>query len=364
MTRHTITRPRRPGASSPELLDAALAIAGRGWPVFPIRPGQKRPPALHSAARCPGTGACAGGHLGWEQRASTDPDRIRAAWTRGRFNIGLACGPAGLVVLDLDVPHSRADRPPQRWNRGGIGGGPVRDGADVLAALAREAGQPVPGVDVATLTVATARGGRHLYFAAPAGIELRNTEGEHGTRGLGWKLDVRAHGGYVVAPGSITADGPYRLVTDAPPGGLPELPGWLVQRLAPRPPTTVSAPSERPPAVPRARLPAYVAAAVAGERERVADAPSGQHAAVLFVAAVALGQLVGAELLPEPVAAAELHDAATQMRAAATRPCGCTDTEIARTIGNGITAGRERPRRLTTRLTTRSTTARAGRTRR
>ncbi|HLL35130.1 MAG TPA: bifunctional DNA primase/polymerase, partial [Streptomyces sp.] len=34
------------------LLRAALAAAGRGWHVFPLRPGSKVP-AGHAAARCP-----------------------------------------------------------------------------------------------------------------------------------------------------------------------------------------------------------------------------------------------------------------------------------------------------------------------
>ncbi|MGX1841378.1 bifunctional DNA primase/polymerase, partial [Streptomyces diastaticus] len=68
------------------LLSAALAAAERGWPVFPLRPGGKRP-ALHPETRCPRTRACAGGHVTWERRATTDPDRIRAAWTTGDWNI-------------------------------------------------------------------------------------------------------------------------------------------------------------------------------------------------------------------------------------------------------------------------------------
>ena len=182
-------RPDTPGPA--ELAAVALALAERGWPVFPLRPGSKRP-ALHGETRCPRTGPCAGGHRGWEQRATTDPDRIRRAWTAGPFNIGIPTGRAGLLVIDLDTPdpHDPDDQAPPE-HAGATGG------ADVLAALAERAGQPVP----ATYTVATpSAGGRHLYFLAPTGPGaplLRNTAGERG-RGLGWKVDTRGHGGYVV----------------------------------------------------------------------------------------------------------------------------------------------------------------------
>ncbi len=39
---------------SERLLTAALAAAGKGWHVFPLRPGTKRP-ALHGEATCPRT---------------------------------------------------------------------------------------------------------------------------------------------------------------------------------------------------------------------------------------------------------------------------------------------------------------------
>src|SRR5689334_4117755 len=81
-----------------DLLRVALDTAAQGWLVFPLAPGSKRP-ALHSAERCPGTGQCTSGHAGWEQRATTDPDRIRRAWSAGPYNVGIPTGPAGLVVV-------------------------------------------------------------------------------------------------------------------------------------------------------------------------------------------------------------------------------------------------------------------------
>ena len=133
------------------LLAVALDTAARGWPVFPLVPGGKRP-ALHSADRCPRTGPCAAGHAGWEQRATCDPDRIRAAWTFGRaFNIGIPTGRAGLLVVDLDTPDPAdpGDVPPLDWAARG-----VTDGAGVLEVVAADAGHTIPP----TYTIVTPSG--------------------------------------------------------------------------------------------------------------------------------------------------------------------------------------------------------------
>lgn len=61
------------------LLRAALGTAARGWPVIPLRPGDKRP-AGHAQKHCPGTGRCADGHRTPEERATTDPELLAAAW--------------------------------------------------------------------------------------------------------------------------------------------------------------------------------------------------------------------------------------------------------------------------------------------
>ncbi len=97
-------------AAPSALLSAALAAAERGWPVFPLRPGTKRP-ALHGEDSCPGIGDCAGVHRKWEDRATTDPDRIRRAWGDVPFNVGIATGPAGLLVIDLDMPKRSTGTP-------------------------------------------------------------------------------------------------------------------------------------------------------------------------------------------------------------------------------------------------------------
>ncbi|WP_439675751.1 bifunctional DNA primase/polymerase [Embleya sp. MST-111070] len=242
----------------------ALMLAGRGWSVFPITPGSKKPPVVRD----------------WEHRATTDPDRIARCWDHGRYNVGIATGPSGLVVVDLDKPKSDTDAPPAEWAEQ-----EVADGFDVLYLLAAQAEQPYPG---GTFTVATASGGQHLYFLAPDGIELRNSTGK-----LGWKIDTRAHGGYVVAPGSVTGAASYRVVNDVPPVPLP---AWLLERLRPAPI------GRGPVAIPLAHHGSgYAAAALHNETANVAGAPEGMRNATLVRAARALGRFVASGDLPRGV---------------------------------------------------------------
>ncbi|MEU6216697.1 bifunctional DNA primase/polymerase [Streptomyces sp. NPDC047022] len=186
------------------LLAAALTAAERGWPVIPLRPGGKRP-AGHKEEYCPGTGRCADGHKTPEQRATTNPELIHAAWAHHPYNVGIATGPAGLLVIDLDPVKPEEPE-----------GAP--DGATSLQALCERTGQAVPD----TYRVRTARG-HHLYFTAPTGVQLKNSANR-----LGPHIDTRAWGGYVVAPGSTTPDGTYEIAHDVP---VAELPGWLTQLL-------------------------------------------------------------------------------------------------------------------------------------
>ncbi|MFG2750072.1 bifunctional DNA primase/polymerase [Streptomyces xanthophaeus] len=249
-----------------DLLNAALAAANRGWPVFPLRPGSKIP-ALHGEAKCPRTGPCADGHAKPEQRATTDPGRIRTAWATAPYNVGLATGPSGLVVIDLDPP--KPSDPPGTLS-----------GAQILDDLCRFMTEEFP----ATYTVTTPSGGLHLYFTAPAGTTMRSTQDI-----LGRHIDTRAWGGYVVAPGSTTPVGPYAVTDDQP---LASLPAWLQVKLT-EPPRIISRPlvssAPRPGGGRRA---AYVGAALRNEEKAVAAAPEGRRNKVLVRAARALGRLI------------------------------------------------------------------------
>jgi hypothetical protein len=284
------------------LLDAALSAAARGWHVFPLRPNDKRPAVSD-----------------WQTRATTDVERIRRCWSAGPYGVGIACGPSGLVVVDLDVPKEPDDLPPDQWREMG-----VLRGDDVLVMLAAHYAEPLP---YETFVVRTASGGTHLYFTALAGAELRNTAGR-----IGWKIDTRAAGGYVVGAGSIVGGKPYRLIHGEPPAPLP---GWLLRLLAPpaRPATGTA----------RIALPRntrrYVAAALNNEVQRVLDAPHGQRNHTLYGAALSLGRFVASGELPRDLVENALQDAADTV--------GPDYRKNADTIRNGIEAALRAPRRGT-----------------
>lgn len=148
------------------LHDAALDYAARGWAVFPLKERDKVP-------------AVAGGF----KVATTDEDEIDGAWEhRPALNVGIATGSmsGGLIVIDLDVHEERGE-----------------DGADALWEWEREHGE-LPE----TVSAKTGSGGVHLYYQANTPISSSvNTA-------LG--VDVRAEGGYVVAPPSVHPSGqPY-----------------------------------------------------------------------------------------------------------------------------------------------------------
>ncbi|BCJ37585.1 hypothetical protein Athai_50880 [Actinocatenispora thailandica] len=280
-------------------LNAALAAAQRGWRVFPLVPDAKRP-----AVR------------GWEARATTDPDRIRRCWIAGPYGVGVACGPSGLLVVDLDMPKT-----------GEHTGSPGATGADVLARLAAQHGQPYPD---STYAVATGSGGRHLYFAAPAGRTWRNTAGR-----LGALIDTRASGGYVVGAGSTVGGRAYRTVTDTDPAPLP---AWLAALLEPPTAPPVSA---TPVQLDTGRHGGYVAAAIRAEAARVRDEPDN-HNGALYIAACALGQLVAGGALTEDDVRGILSDAFAVHISA--EPRHHNQREAHNTISSGLKAGAKRPR--------------------
>ncbi|MGW3311755.1 bifunctional DNA primase/polymerase [Streptomyces sp. NPDC001073] len=249
------------------LLHAALEAAERGWHVFPLRPVTKRP-VLHGERSCTGTGPCANGHRKWEQRATTDPDRIRAAWSRAPFNIGIATGPSGLLVVDLDMPKTTNGKSSK-------GSSDAPNGAATFAALCERAGQTA----LNTYRVRTASGGEHLYFTAPSGVQLANTAGT-----IGELIDTRAWGGYIVAAGSITPAGAYEALSAPITAPVPE---WLQTILKPSPGRSTG--PLRPPAVDGNRA---ALSALEAECTAVSAAPDKQRNTTLNRCAFKVGRFV------------------------------------------------------------------------
>ncbi|MCL6558359.1 MAG: bifunctional DNA primase/polymerase [Firmicutes bacterium] len=168
------------------MTDNALSCSARGWNVIPLRPRDKRP-ALPSWAD-------------YQSRRATE-EEIREWWDRWPdANIGLVTGTvSGLIVLDLDGPEA--------------------------ADFAKRQGVP-PTV------IATTGKGWHVYFAHPGRV-MQNAASLAGVKGL----DVRADGGYVVAPPSVHPSGRvYQWVKGRSPDdvALAPCPEWLLELLANR----------------------------------------------------------------------------------------------------------------------------------
>lgn len=201
---------------------AALRLAARGWKVFPLWPNQKNP-AID----------------GFEINASDDPLQVSSWWSdKPNANIGLATGPSKLVVVDFDS----AKEPNETSG--------IENFRQVHSRKLSD-----------TYTVKTAGGGWHLYYLAGT-AQLRNTAGK-----LAKKVDTRAQGGYVVAPGSVIDGQPYEALTMnkvAQP-----IPPWLVQELQ------KESRNERTLIVPKGDSTRYAQAALASECKRVSDEAEG-----------------------------------------------------------------------------------------
>lgn len=286
----TLTTPAAGPTAARSPLSAALAAAERGWSVFPLSPGRKKPPILKN----------------WHRHASTDPQRIRRWWSwNPRFNIAIATGPSNLHVIDLDATHLRP---------------PAGCYDDALAALSNHLPAPAP----ATFTVASPHGW-HLYYTAPRQPELSCTVAR-----IGQGIDSRGHGGYVVAPGSITADGAYRVIADRPVAALPDALITLLRPPPPPPPHQSSYRSEH--------LDAYLAAVL----DRVTHPLPHTRNLTVFRAALTLGRLVAGGALDE-------HRTRTMLAAAAATHIGVdgfTTAELDRAISNGFRYGAQHPRHL------------------
>ena len=130
-------------------------------------------------------------------QTTTDSATV-ARWLDSGSNVGIVTGPR-CVVLDIDGPEGSRSLAALEYAHGALPHGPT----------------------------ATTRRGSHRYFAPVP--NLRNSAGK-----IGPNLDIRAEGGYVVAPPSLVDGHRYQWATR---GTLPPMPAWL-QELAldqPRP---------------------------------------------------------------------------------------------------------------------------------
>lgn len=221
----------------------------------------------------------------------------------------------GAWVLDVDV-HKDDD-------------GNVINGFETLAGLEAKYGA-LPE----TATARTAGGGEHRYFAHVSGVRNRGK--------LGAGLDVRGSGGYVIAPGSVTAEGNEYVWIDYDGEGLPPLadaPQWLLDFVLPPPvvATTASAYS-----YPSGENELYVERAVEKELDLLASAMQGERGKQVNTSAFSLGTLVGAGALSRSEAEAGLFDAAYANGVVAKDG----EKEIRAKIKRGLDAGIKQPRAI------------------
>jgi len=181
------------------LKDTALTYAARGWHVFPLH-------SVKDGACTCGNPDCAhpGKHPRTEQGlkdATTDPEQIRKWWSKHPdSNIGIRTGTISrFFVLDVDGPQ----------------------GQGALEALTEK-----HSVLPETPQVLTGKG-FHYYFRCPG--DGRVVPCSAGKVGPG--IDIRAEGGYVIAPPSIHHSGrryEWELSTHIDDTPLVDAPQWLL----------------------------------------------------------------------------------------------------------------------------------------
>jgi hypothetical protein len=223
----------------------------------------------------------------------------------------------------------------------GLGTFDATSGVDLFAQVMRRLG----GTDrLDTRITRTPSGGLHVWFTAPPGVIIRSSRGTvhpngHVT-GLGWQIDVRAHGGYIVAPGCATRHGAYQVIRDRPPTPLP---GWLAWWLheATHSTADLHRDQDRPPrpatgreaSTGRSRGERIALGALVSECRQIEQLDDGRKAA-LNKAAYKLGGYVETGYLAEQ----DVTDALI----AAGRAAGATRIET--NVRSGLAAGRTRPR--------------------
>lgn len=215
----------------------------------------------------------------WKDRNSANPDVIQRHWPVDGPNIGVACLPSRLVVIDLDTVAHGA-KLPEEWRLPGI-----NDGADVFAHLLEQHGEGWPSTYIAR----TASGGWHVYYRAIEGRPIPNSASKVGpmidVRGDG-NADGTRGGGYVLGVGSTVGGARYEVIDDSPP--LP-LPGWLADLAAPPQPVRPPTPPARPAVADSAGRPR---SRFVGLLDTVLNAPVGQRNAVLHWSACRAADMV------------------------------------------------------------------------
>jgi hypothetical protein len=174
---------QRPAALPPACLIAAFDYTRRGWPVFPIQPGSKKP------------------FVKWKPFQGQLPSESELLdwWDQWPdAGVAIALGPfSGILVVDVDGQAAHAEL--------------LRRLGSLPTTPVVKSGNPDPDRF-------------HLFFKHPAGLETR-------AKATPWhpQLEFRGHGGYVVLPPSLHKSGqryawmPGQSLEDCPLASVPDL---------------------------------------------------------------------------------------------------------------------------------------------
>lgn len=242
------------------LIGYAISALQQGFTIFPVQPNEKTPHRLFPDK--PYT-------IRWSEETTRSLDQVIKIWSWSpSANIGIACKPSGLLVVDCDVAKTPGQLKDTAYVELHEKLGPLVDGHDVLREVCSRHGGDWDELND-TYRVCTRNYGLHLYFRWPAGVQASQASLVKGV------LDIRCNGGerggYVLGAGSIVGSGTYTAENAAP---IREAPRWLVElcREQPPPPKPLFAQPRR-------------TGGISGLVDTVATAPDGNLSNALFWAA-------------------------------------------------------------------------------
>lgn len=202
------------------MLQAALNAQAMGLHIFPVARGAKVPHRMAGQ---------------WGETATNDVDRIFYFWSSidPYANIGVACKPSQLLVVDLDQAKEDYKLRGTEWEYLHDGYGPRVSGEEVFDEMAYKLYDEDGDADsyLNTFTVRTGSGGLHLYYRWPTHwptiSQASPVKGIVDVRGNGGQ-----YGGYVLGAGSETEAGVYHVTA---PYAVELPPRWIRRLVAEKP---------------------------------------------------------------------------------------------------------------------------------
>ena len=188
-------------AKSGHMLDAALAYAKHGIPVFPL--------SVHSKAPVPKADLDQRGNKipksGGFYKATTESVIIHRWWDRKEYLIGMPTGPAsGVFAVDVDTDEDHDANGLAAWQT-----------------LLAEHGE------IDTRTHCTATFGLHVLFIYPDDHPIGCSSAS-----MPKGIEIKGRGGYIVMPPSRRKGRPYTVDNDVDPIRAPD---WLLDLITTRP---------------------------------------------------------------------------------------------------------------------------------